>query len=81
MLFFKQKEKNYAKIVEEIDKAEESLIQTLSPRVQLHLTVLGIFDNGFCHAEHQGRKQIKRQDKKITMLQRLLNNRRTETSQ
>ena len=31
---------------DEIDKAEEALIETLSPRAQLHLTVLGILDNG-----------------------------------
>ena len=30
----------------QIDKAEEALIKTLSPRAQLHLTVLGILDNG-----------------------------------
>ncbi len=30
----------------QIDKAEEALIQTISPRAQLHLTVLGILDNG-----------------------------------
>ncbi len=31
---------------DQIDKAEEALIKTLSPRAQLHLTVLGILDNG-----------------------------------
>ncbi len=30
----------------QIDKAEEALIKTLSPRAQLHLTILGILDNG-----------------------------------
>lgn len=30
----------------QIDEAEEALIKTLSPRAQLHLTVLGILDNG-----------------------------------
>lgn len=34
------------KMHDEIDKAEEALIKTLSPRAQLHLTVLGILDNG-----------------------------------
>ena len=29
-----------------VNKAEEALIETLSPRAQLHLTVLGILDNG-----------------------------------
>ena len=29
-----------------IDKAEEALIKSLSPRAQLHLTVFGILDNG-----------------------------------
>ena len=31
---------------EGIDKIEEGLIQTLPPRAQLHLTVLGVLDNG-----------------------------------
>ena len=31
---------------EGIDKIEEGLIQTLPPRAQLHLTVLGVFENG-----------------------------------
>ncbi len=31
---------------DQIDKAEKALTQTLSPRAQLHLTVLGILDNG-----------------------------------
>ena len=31
---------------EQIDKAEESLIKVLSPKAQLHLTVLGILENG-----------------------------------
>jgi len=30
----------------QIEEAEEALIKTLSPRAQLHLTVLGILDNG-----------------------------------
>ncbi len=33
----------------EIDKAEEALIETLSPHAQLHLTLLGILDNGLPH--------------------------------
>ena len=33
-------------IQEQVDKAEEKLIKTLPPRAQLHLTVLGILDNG-----------------------------------
>ena len=31
---------------ERIDAVEEGLIQTLPPRAQLHLTVLGVLDNG-----------------------------------
>ncbi len=31
---------------DKINKAEEALIEALSPRAQLHLTVLGILDNG-----------------------------------
>jgi hypothetical protein len=31
---------------ERIDKIEEGLVQTLPPRAQLHLTVLGVLDNG-----------------------------------
>lgn len=31
---------------ERIDEIEEELIQTLPPRAQLHLTVLGVLDNG-----------------------------------
>ncbi|MCG9127819.1 hypothetical protein JT359_09500 [Candidatus Poribacteria bacterium] len=30
----------------QIDKAEETLIKSLTPRAQLHLTVFGILDNG-----------------------------------
>lgn len=33
-------------IQEQIDGIEEGLIQTLPPRAQLHLTVLGVLDNG-----------------------------------
>ena len=31
---------------ERIDEVEEGLVQTLPPRAQLHLTVLGVLDNG-----------------------------------
>ena len=33
-------------IQEQIDEAEDALIETLPPRAQLHLTVLGVLDNG-----------------------------------
>ena len=31
---------------QQIEKAEDALTQTLSPRAQLHLTLLGVLDNG-----------------------------------
>ena len=33
----------------QIDKSETALIKVLSPRAQLHLTVLGVLDNGLPH--------------------------------
>lgn len=47
-------------IQERIDVVEEGLIQTLPPRAQLHLTVLGVLDNGI------PRKMSKSQARKKT---------------
>ena len=40
---FRDKRKELQK---QIDKAEKEIIEILSPRAQLHLTVLGVLDNG-----------------------------------
>ena len=40
---FRDKRKELQK---QIDKAEQEIIEVLSPRAQLHLTVLGVLDNG-----------------------------------
>ena len=52
---FRNKRKELQK---QIDKSETKLIEVLSPRAQLHLTVLGVFENGLA------RRIVKKQNDK-----------------
>lgn len=54
---FRTKRKELQK---QIDKAEKEIIEVLSPRAQLHLTVLGVLDNGL------PRRIVKTQSDKAT---------------
>ena len=55
---FRTKRKELQK---QIDKAEKEIIEVLSPRAQLHLTVLGVLDNGL------PRRIVKTQSDKATL--------------
>ena len=51
----------------QIDKAETTLIKVLSPRAQLHLTVLGVLDNGLPRriVKTQGGKEVPEKSKYV----------------